>query len=69
MHSPNVTNLRPDIFVVNETSRLAIIFELFCPWDTNIVCIHEFKENKYAPLVVYLSCQYRAFHFSLEISV
>ena len=68
---PNVlvTNLRPDIFVVNETSQLAIIFELTCPWDTNIVRSHEFKENKYAPLVADLSRRYRTFHFSVEISV
>ena len=41
-----VTTLRPDIFIVNEASRIAIIFELTCPWDKNIDRSHSFKEEK-----------------------
>ena len=64
-----VTNLRPDIFVINEASKEAIVFELTCPWDGNIVRSHAFKENKYSPLVADLSRRYRTFHFSVEVSV
>ena len=64
-----VTNLRPDIFIVNETSREIVIFELTCPWDANIARSHEFKENKYAPLVADLSRRYKVFNFSVEVSV
>ena len=68
---PNVlvTNLRPDIFIINETSREVIVFELTCPWDSNIARSHDFKENKYAPLVADLSRRYKTFNFSVEISV
>ena len=68
---PNVlvTNLRPDIFIVNEISREVVLFELTCPWDANIARSHDYKENKYAPLVADLSRRYRTFSFSVEISV
>ena len=64
-----VTNLRPDIFIVNETSREVILFELTCPWDANIDRSHAFKEDKYAPLIADLSRTYKTFNFSVEISV
>ena len=63
------TNLRPDIFIVNDSSREIIIFELTCPWDGNIVRSHSFKEDKYAPLVAHLSHHYKTYLFSVEISV
>ena len=64
-----VTNLRPDIFIVNKSTREVIVFELTCPWDNNIARSHSYKEDKYAPLVADLSRSYRTFHFSIEISV
>ena len=64
-----VTNLRPDIFIVNESTREVIVFELTCPWDNNIARSHSYKEDKYAPLVADLSRSYKTFHFSIEISV
>ena len=63
-----VTTLRPDIFIVNEASRIAIISELTCPWDKNIDRSHSFKEEKYAPLSADLSRSYKVFTFSVEIS-
>ena len=45
------TTLRPDIFMYNEFSEEVIVFELTCPWDTNITRSHNFKSEKYAPLV------------------
>ena len=63
------TNQRPDVFIVNETSREVILFELTCPWDANIYCSHAFKEDKYAPLIADLSRTYKVFNFSIEISV
>ena len=64
-----VTNLKPDIFIVNEATSEVILFELTCPWDANVSRSHTYKEEKYAPLVADLSRRYRTFHFSVEISV
>ena len=64
-----VTNLKPDIFIVDDTSSIAILFELTCPWDGNVDRSHNYKEEKYAPLVADLSRSYRTYHFSVEISV
>ena len=63
-----VTPLRPDVFLVNEESREVVLFELTCPWERNIDRSHEYKENKYAPIVADMSQNYRVFHFSVEIS-
>ena len=46
-----------------------MLLELTCPWDTNISRSHDFKEEKYAPLVADLSRDYKVFHFSIEVSV
>ena len=62
------TSLRPDLFIVNEITRTAIIFELTCPWDRNIDRSHSYKEEKYAPLIADLSATYKVFSFSVEIS-
>ena len=64
-----VTNLKPDLFIFNEVSRIAVVFELTCPWDTNIDRSHSYKEEKYAALVSDLSHNFKVFHFSVEISV
>ena len=64
-----VTSLRPDIVVIKEDVREIIIFELTCPWDSNIERSHTYKEEKYAPLVADLSQNYRVFCFSFEVSV
>ena len=64
-----VTNLRPDIFVVDEQKRVLVVFELTCPWDSNIDRSHTYKEDKYAPLVADLSRDFKVFHFSFEVSV
>ena len=64
-----VTNLKPDVFIVNEVSREVVIFELTCPWDTNVERSHVFKEEKYASLVTDLSRNFSVFQFSVEISV
>ena len=64
-----VTNQRPDIFIVNESSNLAIVFELTCPWDKNVERSHTFKEEKYSPLITDLSRRYKTFLFSIEASV
>ena len=64
-----VTTLSPDIFMINESSRKAIIFELTCPWDLNVQRSHTCKEEKYAPLVADLARHYSVYHFSVEVSV
>ena len=63
-----VTPLRPDIFLVNENSREAVLFELTCPFERNIDRSHAYKEDKYAPLVADLSRDYKVFHFSVEVA-
>ena len=64
-----VTNLRPDIFIVDEIARIAIVFELTCPWDNNVERSHTYKEEKYSPLVADLANHFSVFHFSVEVSV
>ena len=64
-----VTNLKPDLFIVNESTGEVTIFELTCPWDGNIERSHTFKEEKYSHLVADLSRRYRTYLFSIEISV
>ena len=64
-----VTNQRPDIFLVDDSARVAIVFELTCPWDSNVDRSHTFKEEKYAPLIADLSRRYKTFHFSVEVSI
>ena len=63
-----MTNLRPNICIVDELKRELIVFELTCPWDTNIDASHTYKEEKYAPLIADLSLNYAVFHFSVEVS-
>ena len=64
-----VTNLKPDLFLVNEASRLVVIVELTCPWDSNVDSAHNFKQEKYSPLVADLSRHYRVRYYPVEVSV
>ena len=64
----HVTNLKPDLFIIDITSRVVVFFELTCPWDSNVQRSHEYKERKYAPLIADLSSRYRVFNYSVEIS-
>ena len=50
---PNVivTSQRPDMVVLNSELSKIIIFELTCPFDSNINTAHDFKVGKYASLV------------------
>ena len=68
---PNVlvTNLRPDLVLLNESLRVIIVFELTCPWDNNVERSHAYKEEKYSPLIADLSHHYTAYLFSVEVSV
>ena len=61
--------MKPDLFIVDDVANIAILFELTCPWDGNVDRSHNYKEEKYAPLVADLSRSYRTFQFSVEISV
>ena len=65
----HVTALRPDLVVINESTRDVVIFELTCPWDGNIDRSHSFKEDKYAPLVADMSRGFNVHLFSVEVSV
>ena len=62
------TALKPDLFLLNESLSTIIIFELTCPWDSNITRSHDFKEQKYSALVADLSRDYTVSLFSVEIS-
>ena len=64
-----VTALKPDIVIVSETSEEIIVFELTCPWDSNIVRSHNFKSEKYAPLVADLARTHIVSFFPIEVSV
>ena len=62
------TALRPDIVILSETSQEIVLFELTCPWDSNIVRSHTFKSEKYAPLIADLSVNFIVHFFSVEVS-
>ena len=64
-----VTNLKPDLVIVNESSRTVVIMELTCPWDGNIDRSHEYKEGKYSALVTDLSRNFRVRFYPIEVSV
>ena len=63
-----VTSLKPDIFIFNERSQEVYVFELTCPWDRNIARSHNFKSEKYAPLVADLSHTHIVHFYSIEVS-
>ena len=63
-----VTSLKPDIFIFNRLSQEVIVFELTCPWDTNINRSHNFKAEKYAPLIADLASRFVVSFFSVEVS-
>ena len=64
-----VTSLKPDLFIINEETRVAVVFELTCPWDNNIERSHNYKEEKYSSLVTDLARDFTVFQFSVEVSV
>ena len=63
-----VTALKPDICVISSSSQEVIVFELTCPWDTNIARSHDYKSEKYAPLISDLSQRYIVSFFPVEVS-
>ena len=62
------TAFKPDIVLLNESTSSVVIFELTCPWDSNITRSHDFKEQKYSSLVADLSRNFSVSLFSIEIS-
>ena len=68
---PNVlvTNLKPDLFILNAADRAVILVELTCPWDANVERSHEYKKEKYAPLVADLSHSYSVKYYPVEVTV
>ena len=63
-----VTALKPDIFVFSQVSEEVIVFELTCPWDSNIARSHTFKTEKYSPLIADLSQRFVVSFYSIEVS-
>ena len=63
-----VTALKPDIVLINERTEEVIVFELTCPWDSNIVRSHTYKSEKYSPLITDLSQRFVTSFFSIEVS-
>ena len=64
-----VTSFRPDLFILNEAESIIVMLELTCPFDSNIVRSHEFKQEKYSPLVADLARHYRTKYYPVEVSV
>ena len=64
----HVTALKPDIVIVNSLSQQVIVLELTCPWDANIVRSHNFKAEKYAPLIADLCQRHVVSFFPIEVS-
>ena len=49
-----VTNLKPDIVVVDETNKKVVIYELTVPFENNIHTQHKYKSDKYAHFQTYI---------------
>ena len=49
-------------------SQEVIVFELTCPWDSNIARSHAFKSDKYSPLIADLSQRFIVSFYSIEVS-
>ena len=64
-----VTGFKPDLFIINEVSRVVIMLELTYPWDVNVVRSHNYKQEKYSPLVADLSRHYSVRYYPVEVSV
>ena len=64
-----VTSLKPDLFIINEETRVIVMLELTCPWDVNVARSHNYKQEKYSPLVTDLSNYYRVRYYPVEVSV
>ena len=64
----HVTALKPDIFILNRLTQEVIVFELTCPWDSNIIRSHNYKTEKYSPLIADLSNNYVVSFYSVEVS-
>ena len=63
-----VTALKPDIVIISEQTEEVIVFELTCPWDSNISRSHTYKSEKYSPLITDLSQRFVTSFFSIEVS-
>ena len=63
-----VTAIKPDIVIVSSVSQEVIVFELTCPWDANLVRSHNFKAEKYAPLIADLSQRFVVSFSAVEVS-
>ena len=50
-----ITNLNPDITILDKTNKTFHIFELTCLLLTNIDKQHDYKTNKYACLLIDVS--------------
>ena len=62
------TQQRPDLVLINESSKSIIIIELSIPFEQNIHKTHDYKQNKYASLTADLQEQgYDAKLFCIEI--
>ena len=46
--SMTVTTLKPDIVIVDEKNKKAVIYELTVPFERNIPTQHKYKSDKYA---------------------
>ena len=64
-----VTTQKPDLVLIDEAGRRIIIFELKCPFDSNIEKQHGYKMNKYAALVGDLSTSFSVDLYCFEVSV
>ena len=64
------TSQRPDIVVINRDLRQVLLFELTVPWDTNVVTMHDYKQNKYSSLTIDLESKgFVVDLFCFEVSV
>ena len=46
-----ITKQRPDVVIVNQTSKKVILFELSIPFELNVDATHDHKVDRYRQLV------------------
>ena len=61
-----VTNLKPDIVIIDETKKTVYIVEITVPFETNISARHTYKTDKYAHFITDIT-NYKATVTAVEV--
>ena len=63
-----ITNLRPDLVMLNRSEKAITLFELSVPFETNITATHLRKVQRYEKLIFDLeNSRYNVSYYAFEI--